>query len=210
MSDRNQDVDEYVDAWRDDKPDEPKKRPGMSAREMARGVKEAVVDPIAEDFKQAYWMQRAARTRNPKVDAALNFVPYVGVAAAADDLQHAVREGDKAGSVANAVEVAVNPTTMKAGLRAGIKAVSDDTPVVRKKFGQTYESARGFVGKKMAGALGLASGAGAAANYYGHAQNDANEKYGDRPLKEIAQELRDEYAARQREREEFAQEWNDQ
>ena len=62
---------------------------GMSAADILLGIKEAIFDPIKKDFERAYVFQRAARERNPIADSALNFVPYVGLAASADDFANA-------------------------------------------------------------------------------------------------------------------------
>lgn len=136
------------------------------------GLKKAIVDPIAKDFRDGYWTQRAVRARYPAADALLNFVPYVGIATNADDLQRSVIDsgrinpGDLAG-------LAVGAASTKLGLK-GLSTVASGIP--GRKASSVMVNG---VGLPAAGYL----------NHYIDAQSAANQKYGNRPLHEIVKEL---------------------
>lgn len=56
----------------------------MSLRQVGRGLRQAIVDPIAEDERNLY----AARHANPTLDLAASQHPAYGVPAAIQDIAH--------------------------------------------------------------------------------------------------------------------------
>lgn len=148
----------------------PNKAPPLN---VMRGLHEALVAPIAKDFENAYWIQRAARGRYPAGDAALNFVPYVGLAANVDDMAHASDAGDMAGAATGA---AVNGSLVTGYAGAGMAAV--------KRMAQ---EAPGQVGRA---AVLLSAGPLAYLRSVLDAQKAANNQYGDIPLVDLAARLR--------------------
>lgn len=162
----------------------------MKPGEMFRGLRESIVDPIKQDFKQAYWMQRAARERYPVSDAALNFVPYAGVAGAADDYYHEMRKGGGATAAGNAVEMAVNPTTMGAAVRAGT------APTAPQQKGTGIMKRAGLRGAATMDLLKwslLGSGGASGGGIYAENQRQANQQHGNTPLRDISRQLQEEY-----------------
>lgn len=138
-----------------------------------QGLKEAVVNPIVKDFQNAYWVQRAGRARYPAVDAALTFVPYVGVATNLDDLQrNAVDNGSF--DIRDLGGLVLSAAATKLGAK-GLSGLADGAGRAR-----TASNVR-VVGAGIPGAGYI--------NHYIEAQDAANQKYGDRPLYEIARDL---------------------
>ena len=64
-----------------------------------------------------YEKQRKFRERYPVADAALNFVPYVGTAAAIDDVQDSVRKGDYTDAALNAIGVIPGGKVVKGAIK---------------------------------------------------------------------------------------------
>ena len=64
-----------------------------------------------------YEKQRKFRERYPVADAALNFVPYVGTAAAIDDVQDSVRKGDYTDAALNAIGVIPGGKLVKGAIK---------------------------------------------------------------------------------------------
>ena len=157
---------------------------------MARGLKETIYDPIADDVERAYWQYRAARERYPAADGVLNFVPYVGAAINADDVFRDVRDGASIGEItADAAGAAVNLALLgKYGKAA--HAVGDFT----KEVASTTKR----MTKNFAGEPAMYSLAGTAvatppvmyAAHYADKQQKADEKYGDASLNAVAAEIR--------------------
>jgi hypothetical protein len=140
-----------------------------------------------DKIEDAYWYQRGARARYPGADAVLNVTPYVGMAANLDDIQRSVRDegtvegGDVAG-------LALNAATTGAYMK-GMKAA----PALIKTIAQ--EVKRASKGKKGHGAVPMLTAGVAMApveyvKHYYNAQQEANAKYGDTPVSQIADDLR--------------------
>lgn len=130
--------------------------------------------PIAEDVVKAYRMYRAARARYPAVDGVLNFVPYVGAAANADDIASDVANKQYSDIPADAIGAAVNLALAKKGF-SGVASMA--------------KSAAGVAGPRTAAKVSLIGGAFPAVAYVNHylnAQEEANKKYKNMPLSEIA------------------------
>jgi hypothetical protein len=174
-------------------------------REFARGFKEAIVDPIAEDWEKGYWQQRAVRARYPGADGVLNFTPVIGAVTAVDDVaRDVVDTGTVSGE--NLAELALNRTAMGKYGRGAIDAVkrvakSGDAARLDKRTQELKEAgwpSKGTSPRSQAGAsLGAAIAAPVVATpavgyvqHYVNKQQEANAKYGDMPIKEIAAGLR--------------------
>lgn len=154
------------------------------------GLKNAIIDPIAEDFKQAYWTQRAARARYPGADAALNFVPYVGAATNLDDVAQDVRTkqyqdvpGDLAGAALNIGALKAYGAVAKSAPGAVKDAISAVSGATGGKRGN-MPAAASFTGSA------VATPVAAYIDHYATKQKEADAKYGDTPLRGIASQLR--------------------
>jgi hypothetical protein len=180
----------------------------LSARDMYNGVKEAVVDPIKEDFKDAYWIQRAAREKYPAADAALNFIPtplgaVVGLAANADDLYHDAGKGDlikSTGDVGGALlgtgRIASAGKLLKSTMSDGKYAID----AVQKKLG----TKAGAPEAAFAANFGVIPAGAVYAADVADSQRDANKEYKDQSVADLAKQLRAESEGRK----EFSKEFN--
>jgi hypothetical protein len=155
-------------------------------KEFFSGLKEAVYDPIKRDFVNAYWLQRAARTRYPGADGVLNLTPYVGMGANLDDIQRSIRdEGTVEGS--DLAGLALNAATT-----ASYGKLLKNTPAFANMVKQQVVGATG--GKRGNNIVpGMVMGASypgvAYINHYIEAQQEANRKYGNKSLSNISREL---------------------
>lgn len=141
--------------------------------DVMKGLKEALVDPISRDWRDAYWIQRAVRERYPAGNAALDFVPWVGLAANADDMMQAENTGDTVGAAAGAaVTGGVTAAYAKGGLQA-VKGVAKDAP--------------GMAGRA---AVILSTGPLMYLRSVLDAQSKATQQYKDTSMREIAEQLR--------------------
>lgn len=141
--------------------------------DVMKGLKEALVDPISRDWGDAYWIQRAARERYPAGNAALDFMPYAGIAANIDDMAQANNAMDMAGATTGAVvNGGVTAAYAKGGLQA-VKGVAKDAP--------------GMAGKA---AVLLSTGPLMYLRSVLDAQSKANQQYKDTSMREIAEQLR--------------------
>lgn len=141
--------------------------------DVMKGLKEALVDPISKDWEDAYWIQRALRERYPAGNAALDFVPWAGWAASADDMAQARNAGDIAGAVAG---TAINAGTTAAYAKGGLQAVRNAT-----------QHAPGMMGR---GVALLSMGPFMYLRSVLDEQSKANQQYKDTSMREIAEQLR--------------------
>ena len=143
------------------------------------GLNEAILQPIASDMGDAYWMQRVARERYPVADAAMNFLPTplgaaTGLAANADDLYHDYQKGDILGGAGDTIGLGVGAG--RAAQYAGfIKNVVKDAPPALK-------------GRS---AVVLLAGPLAYAHEVNLKQGKATEKYKGKRLLDISKYLRE-------------------
>ena len=149
---------------------------GDLASLFSKGLQESIIDPLTADWKDAYWMQRAARERYPVTDAVTNFVPYLGTALNADDAIQHIRSNQYSGVPGDLAGMALNIATVKGGGKF-VSEVSRDA----QRMGRSG-------GKAMA--IGVGFPAAAYITSYLQDQQDANKKYGDTSLKDIANILR--------------------
>ena len=115
----------------------------MGPREMLRGLRQALVDPIRQDFANGEALIYRARKANPGVDLALSVFPGYGIPSAIQDAARADTSGDAAVDMMGALPLV---RSVK-GLRAAAKELGRTT---RSGAPQVY-------------AMG-AAGAGAVAN----------------------------------------------
>lgn len=149
---------------------------GEAKLDVLGGLKEAVVDPMWSDIKDAYWLQRAARERYPAADAVLNFVPYVGAVTNADDIVQDIRGADYKATPGDAAGMALNLAATKAGVR-GLSEVARDAERLGRSGGRVM-------------AIGVGMPATGYLTHYADRQKAAEKAYGDTPLLEIARQLR--------------------
>jgi len=148
---------------------------------FSNGLKETIVDPLIEDWKNAYWMQRAARERYPMANAALNFLPTpvgagIGLAANIDDLFHDTKNQNYSGMAGDLIGAGVGYERSKGAASGAMNTLKD-----------VYKTSPKTVGR---GALLL----GALPMTYGRSvykdQQTANQQYNTMSLLEIANKLR--------------------
>jgi hypothetical protein len=167
--------------------------------EFFSGLKEAIYEPIKEDVKDAYWVQRAARTRYPGADGIFNFLPYVGAATVADDMAQSLYQE---GTIHNSdlIEAAINRSTMGLAGKGAVNSFRSLGQYGQNAKNQVISNSKGNKTGDRAQAATLVAGGiplGLVAAltpmaYYGHyanRQENANKQYGDLPLYKIAEEL---------------------
>lgn len=136
------------------------------------GLNEAIVQPLWNDAKNAYWLQRAARERYPVANTALNFVPYVGAATNVDDIVQDVRTQQPGNIPGDLGGLAVNGASTLAALK-GLGTVAT----------HSSKAARGIGGIASLGLFGYG-------NALAQEQNAAAKKYQDMSLADIAEQLK--------------------
>jgi len=159
----------------------------------------SIYGAVKENLANAYWLQRAARTRYPGADGVLNFTPYVGLATAADDIGQDLYQ-NKHISGENLAELALNRAAMSKygkGVVGSFKNLGkyaekakDDT-VARSHGRKTGHRGQGALLGSLGMPLALAASVPPVAyyQYYKGKQLEANEQYGDTPLRDIAKQL---------------------
>lgn len=136
------------------------------------GLNDALVQPLWGDIKDAYWMQRAARERYPIADTALNFIPYVGVAAGVDDIIQDTRQANYGELPADLGGLGVGSASTMAALKGFGKVAA-----------QASKAARGITGIAGVGLTGFAQASM-------REQDAAAKKYEGMSIKDIADQLR--------------------
>lgn len=142
---------------------------------LLTGFADAVGKPITDDMVRAYQLQRAARARYPGADGVLNFVPYVGVATNVDDIINDIAGGNYGSLPGDVASGAVGVKTTMMGAKGLLGAARMAT-------------SQGRSGGKV---LLMGGGAPAMAyiDHYRKAQAEADKKYGDTPVLDIARRM---------------------
>lgn len=134
-----------------------------------KGLQEALFNPIAKDWKNAYRMGRVARERYPASDAITNFIPYLGSVLNIDDAANNVMDSQYSDVPGDLAGLALNVGTTLSGVR-GLKSMVSSLP--RSRRGR-------------AAALGFGAPTSLYLNHYMEQQKQANERFGSKSLRDI-------------------------
>ena len=81
---------------------------GMTLREMARGLREAIVDPLAQDVRSGNRMLKKVRDQYPTIDNIAGIHPTVAAAQVANDAMAGEVDGSTMMNVAQAIPIIKN------------------------------------------------------------------------------------------------------
>lgn len=90
-----------------------------SVRGMARGLRDAVVDPIGKDFVQSNQSIKDVREQYPTLDNVVGIHPAIAAAQVANDIAAGRTDGGTALNVAQAVPMIKQANMLHKGLRVG-------------------------------------------------------------------------------------------
>ena len=112
---------------------------GMSFREMARGLREALVDPLAQDIRSGNRMLKKVRDQYPTIDNIAGIHPTVAAAQVANDAMAGEFDGSTMMNVAQAIPIIKNIRGVagrlpkQAAIRAGDNNLMVNMPATVKK-----------------------------------------------------------------------------
>lgn len=143
--------------------------------DVMKELRTQLLDPLAQDWNNAYWNYQALRTRYPAADAVLDFVPYVGIANGVDDIRRSLPVGDLQGTANGAAGMAIGASTTGKYAKASVETLQ--------------ELAKHAPGVAKRAAVILSAGPMGYLDHVVESQKAANARYQDMPLADMAAQL---------------------